>query len=680
MTDRIVISELDFDAIKDNLKNFLRNQSEFTDYDFEGSGLSILLDILAYNTHYQAYYLNMVANESFLDTALLRDSVVSHAKTLGYTPASKKAASATVNLTVFDTDTDPGSLTIPKGTVFLSNQIDGKTYNFVTLQDTTVSKVGTDFYYENLEIFEGTLNTVTFTYDASNNLKSLFLLPDSNIDTSTIKVTVSPPASNSQSTYTLVSDLVDVTGDSEVFFLQEERSGRFQIYFGNGSVGKELQDGSSVRVEYLITNGFDANDAEIFVLAGAVSGFTNFDVDTTTPAANGADRETSDSIKYLAPLQYASQNRIVTKNDYELFIKKEYPNVDSVSVWGGEEEIPPVYGKVFISIKPIGGFFISETEKTRIINEIILPKSVVTIKTEIRDSTFLYILTTSNVQYNPSKTTLTPDAFKNQIRNSILNYKNLNLNVFSSKFVTSKLDEAINYVDSTAIIGSETVIRVQRRIDPILNAASSYRVEYNIPLEKSTAQFKLSSTAFDINDVNGVRRTVSIEEIPKSDTGINSIEVTDPGYNYSEVPTVTITGNGFGATAVAIISNGKVERIDITNPGIDYTEATVTITGGGSGISAAALPILDTNVGTLRAIYYDALAEKQIVVPSFGTINYQTGVIDIGDVRILSVDAPDGLIRINCIPQNGIIETFRNNILTIDEDDPAAIQVNLFRS
>lgn len=680
MADRLKISELDFDTIKNNLKDFLRNQSEFTDYDFEGSGLSVLLDILAYNTHYQAYYLNMVANESFLDTALLRDSVVSHAKTLGYTPASKRSSTATINLTVFSGTSDPASLTIPTGTQFLSNQIDGKTYTFVTLEDVTVAKVGTDFYFEGLQIHEGQVNTVEYVYDESNNPKSIFLIPDSGVDKATIAVTVSPAVGNtSQSTYELVSDLVDINGNSEVYFLQEEKAGRFQIYFGNGTVGKALPDGAVVRIRYLITNGSDANDAETFIVSQNISGFNDFDIDTVAPASGGADRETVDSIKYLAPLQYASQNRIVTKSDYELFIKKEYPNVDSVSVWGGEEEIPPIYGKVFISIKPIGGYFISETEKTRIVNEIIAPKSVVSIKTEIRDPEFLYILTNSAVQYNPNKTTLSAEAFKETIRQAIINYKTVNLNTFDSKFIVSKLDETINYVDTSAIIGSQTSIRVQKRFEPTLNDFDNYNISFNIPLVKSTLQNKITSTSFDVFDINGVRRTVAIEEVPKSDTGINRIDVLDPGYNFTSVPTVTIEGDGVGATAVAIVEGGKIQRIDVITPGTDYTQATVVITGGGSGTGASATAIVDVNVGTLRAIYYNSAAEKQIVFPNLGTIDYLIGRIVMNDLKIISSSTSDGLVRINCVPESGIIESFRSTIVTVDEEDPAAILINLQR-
>ena len=234
MADRLRVTELDFDTIKQNLKNFLNQQSEFTDYDFEGSGLSILLDLLAYNTHYNAYYLNMVANESFLDSALLRDSVVSHAKTLGYVPYSQRAPIATINFTAQSATSNSGRLTIPSGFAFLSNQIDNTSYNFVVLDEITVLKANNQYYFENLDIYEGQLVTYVFNYDQASNPKQVFNLPDTNIDTTTIKITSIPAAGNTQLTvYNKVTDVLDVTSSSEVFYVQENKGGKFQIYFGN---------------------------------------------------------------------------------------------------------------------------------------------------------------------------------------------------------------------------------------------------------------------------------------------------------------------------------------------------------------------------------------------------------------------------------------------------------------
>jgi hypothetical protein len=677
MADRLRVSEIDFDTIKNNLKNFLRNQSEFTDYDFDGSSLSVLLDLLAYNTHYNAYYLNMVANEAFLDSALLRESVVSHAKTLGYIPHSKKAPVASINFTVNTTSNTASELTVPAGYNFLSNQIDGKSYNYVVLNDVTVSKSNTAFYFENLEIAEGQYVTYRFNYNQTINPNQLFEIPDENVDIDTIKVAVSPSTSNTQTVaYELASDLTDADNTSELYFIQENRFGRFEVYFGDGVLGKKLPDGAVVTINYLVTNGDKSNGVDLFVAAVPLSGYTNFLIDTVSPASGGSDRENVDRIKYAAPLQYLSQNRLVTNKDYEVAIKSNYPNIDSVSIWGGEDEVPPVYGKVFLSLKPKNGFFISETEKQRIIDTIITPKAVMTIKTEIRDFDYLYLLNSFIVEYDPKRTTLNKDAFRNLIRNAVVLYKNTYLDQFSSKFALSKLQESINDLDPNAIIGCEGVVRAQKRFEPVLGLIRNYTINFNIPLIQGSQTNKLTSSEFVVKDVTGTNRTVTLEEVPKSFTGVNSIEILDAGTGYTSTPTVTITGDGFGATAVAVVDRGRIQRIDVTNTGIDYNRAVVTITGGG-GFGASALALIDTKVGKLRTVYYNSIAERQVVNSNAGEINYVDGIITLNDLNVISTPTTDGLIRVNCGTESSIIQSQRNTIVTIDDTDPNAILINL---
>lgn len=677
MADRLRITELDFDTIKTNLKTFLKQQSEFTDYDFDGSGLSVLLDILAYNTHYQAYYLNMVANEAFLDTALLRDSVVSHAKTLGYTPFSKSASAANIRFEVFANDNTPGTLTVPSGYNFLSNQIDGKVYNFVVLNDVTVTKADSSFVFDDLLIYEGQLTSYRYVYDESSNPKQIFEIPDDSIDTQTIKVSVSPSVSNTQSTvYTASSDVYELNGTSKVFFLQESRNGLYQVYFGDGVIGQKLGDGNVVTITYLVTNGSLANQADNFTAVRALNGYTNFDITVNNVATGGDDRETVDSIKYLAPLQYASQNRIVTKKDYELFLKKTYTSLDSVAVWGGEEEVPPVYGKVFVSLKPKSGFYISETEQQKIIDDVISQRAMLTVSTEIREPDYLYLITNTTVQYDPSKTLLSKDGFKNLIRNAILLYKNSSLDSFASKFVLSKIEESVNDADLYSIVGSSMNIKLQKRFVPTFNQTNNYTIDFGTPLTQMIQANRLKSSEFDVFDVNGVRRTVTIEEVPKSITGINQIDIVNPGVGYTSKPVITITGDGLGATAEAIVINGRVENIKILTPGTDYTTATVTITGGG-GIGAIATPILDYKTGTLRTVFFNASSERQIVNPSVGLIDYDSGIITMNDLNIVSTNTSDQLIRIDCAPAESIIEGKRNTIITIDEQDPVSIVINL---
>ena len=672
-TPRLQISELDFDQIKTNLKSYLKQQSQFQDYDFEGAGLNILMDILAYNTHYNAYYLNMVANESFLDTALLRDSVVSHAKTLGYTPYSVTAPVAKVNITVESGTTTPGTLTIPKGFAFNSNLIDNISYNFVTLDALTVTKANTTYLFENVDIYEGSLNSYNFTYVENSNPKSIFVLPDANLDTSTISVSVSPSAGNTFSeVYTQVTDVLDITSESLCFFLQESKNGNYQIYFGDGVIGKKLTDGAVVTVNYLITNGENANAADGFSPNATIGGFSNITVDVVGVAAGGSNRETVDSIKYSAQAQYATQNRLVTVKDYESYIKSNYPSIDAISVWGGEDETPKVFGRVFLSLKPKANYFLSETEKQRIINEIINPKAIVSVAAEIREPEYLYLLVNSKVQYDPKKTTLDEETIKAQIKQSIIAYKNNKLNTFGAYFVLSDFQDYGISTVSDSIIGSESIARVQKRFAPKINEFASYSIKFNAQLHRGTTVNKLLSTEFNVFDSTGVIRRAVFEETPQSFTGISQIQITSPGSGYSTSPTVTISGDGSNATAEAVVVNGRIQSIRITNRGTDYTRAIITITDE-TGYGADAVAVIDGKIGTLRTIYYDSLAQRQIINSNAGEIDYDNGIITINSINFLSVNADDGLIRIDIEAERGIIQSLRNSIITIDETDPTAI-------
>jgi len=683
MADRLIVTELDFDTIKSNLKTFLNQQTEFTDYDFEGSGLSVLLDILAYNTHYNAYYLNMVANESFMNTALLRDSVVSHAKTLGYVPHSMKAPIATINFLAQSVNSSVANLTLPAGFSFLSNQIDNKVYNFVVLEDTLVTKANNSYYFENLDIYEGQLITYNFTQNVTTNPKQIFTLQDTNIDTTTIKVRVSPsPASTESAVYNLVSDILDITSDDDVYFLQEGRNGKYEIYFGNDVIGKSIADGSIVRVSYLLTNGTSAIKANNFIATASLSdtlgeSLTNFTITPVSAASGGAERESVDDIKFGSAAQFATQNRLITTKDYESYIKKNYPAVDSISVWGGEEETPRAYGKVFVSLKPKEDYYISETEKRRILTEIITPKAIVSVETIIRDPEYLYLLVSNYVQYNKNKTTQNAEGIKNSIRNSIILYNQTFLNKFGATFVLSKLQDNIDGVDLNAILGSETILRLQKRFEPDLTISASYIINFNSTLYRGTLTNRMTSTEFDVFDRTGIRRTVILEEIPQSYTGVSSVQVTNRGAGFITNPTVTITGDGVGATATATIVNGGLDSITITSRGSGYTRAVATLSGGDGGYGASALVILDARYGNLRTIYFDDLSQRQSVNENVGTIDYNSGIVTLNDLRILSVVSTDGLIRLTIQSERGIVTSNKSTIITIDSTDTSSIVTNL---
>jgi hypothetical protein len=684
MADRLRVTELDFDTIKTNLKAFLKQQNEFTDYDFEGSGLSVLLDILAYNTHYNAYYLNMVANESFLDTALLRNSVVSHAKTLGYTPFSAKAPTATINFEAVSANNSVGTLTIPKGYSFLSNQIDGKAYNFVVLEDTTATKANSSYYFENLNLSEGQIINYRFVYDEQTNPKQIFTLPENNIDINTLKVLVYQNATTSEfQIYEKVKDIVDVKGTSEVYFLQESRTGNYQIYFGNDFVGKSLPPGAIVVVSYLATNGTIANKANNFVATSVLvdslsESLSNFIITPVAEAAGGSEKETVDSIKYSAVNQYTSQNRLITYNDYESYILSNYPNLDSISVWGGEDELPPVFGKVFISLKPKNNYFISETEKQRIINDIIKPRSAISTDVVIRDPEFLYVKLINEVRYDPKKTILSEENLKNLIRTTILNYFDLYVNKFNTTFALSKLHEEIDNSD-TSIIGIQSQLKVEKRFLPLLNVRTNYVLNFNTPLFRGSTLNRITSSEFDIFDNFGVRRRSVIEEVPESFTGLTRIEVENPGAGYTSIPNVVITGDGTGAVATAKVVNGRIESITIVNRGVNYTRAFVRIEGGG-GFGATATAVLDNRFGTLRTVYFDQNAERQIVNSDIGTINYDTGEITLNNLNVLRVYSQDGFIRVTAQSDKNIVSSIKNNMIVIDSADSTSIITTTVRS
>ena len=672
--NKLEIAQLDFDTIKNNLKNFLRSQKEFQDYDFDGSGLSILLDVLAYNTHYNAYYLNMVANESFLDTAILRDSVVSHAKTLGYVPYSRKASKAVINFVVPDSVTENTSITLSRGFSFKSQLVDSQSYNFTVLEDVEVTKTGDAFYFNNLEIYEGTIVTNSFTQNQENNPKSVFTLPDRNIDTSTIKVTVQESLSNTfTENFNLVRDVTDITDESPIFFLQEFRNQFYQIYFGDDVIGKKLKNGSIVTVSYLATSGQEANKISRFV---PMSQYGEGVIELVSQSSGGAERESVDEIKFNSVNQFSIQNRLVTVKDYETYIKQNFPIIDSLSVWGGEEEVPPVFGKIFISLKPKDNYYLTENEKRTIVDKFIKPKAIVSVQTEIRDPEYLYLRISNRVKYNKKKTFVSQDNLKNIIREAILAYRDDNLDTFNSVFIVSKMQEYIGKVDKESILGSETRIRLEKRFKPVLNQSTSYKLDFKTSLVRGSLLNRLISTEFKIFDNIGVLRTAQLEEIPESSTGISKIILTNAGYNYTREPKVTITGDGEGALAKAIVVNGKVQSIEITNRGINYTRAMVKIEGG-NGYGAQGTALLDSRFGVLRTVYFLEDKQRQIINSNAGTIDYDTGEININNLKVIVLDSSDGFIRLNVESLEGIIESERNSIITIDEYDTGSIDIQL---
>src|SRR5210317_553351 len=494
-SNKLTVSDFDFDNVKANLKTFLQGQSEFQDYDFEGSGFSILLDTLAYNTHYLGFNANMLANELYLDSADIRKNIVSLAKMLGYTPSSPKAPVAGVDIIL--NNATGASVTMDKGTSFTTT-VDGLTYQFVTNQDTTISPTDGVYRFSNVNIYEGTLVTYRYTVD-STDVDQKFIIPSANADTSTLKVTVQTSAvDTSTTTYTLATGLKSLTSTSKAYFLQETESGKFEIYFGDGVIGQNLSDGNIVILEYIVTNKKEANGASTFALSGSIDSFTNVSITTNSSAQGGAEAETKESIRFNAPLQYTAQNRAVTTTDYETIVKSIYPNALSVSAWGGEDDETPVYGVVKIAIKAASGSTLTNATKNNIVTSL-QPYNVASVRPEIVDPETTSLLLTVNAKYNKNSTTKTADTLKSEIISAITNYNTNTLQKFDGVFRYSKLTGLIDDVD-TSILSNITTVDMRKSFTPTLSSSTRYDVYFRNAIYNPHSGHEpiLSSTGFTV--------------------------------------------------------------------------------------------------------------------------------------------------------------------------------------
>lgn len=684
-TASLRIAELDFNEIKNNLKNFLRSQSEFQDYDFEGSGMSVLLDILAYNTHYMGYYLNMVGNEMFMDTAQLRNSILSHAKLVNYRPRSRQGSSAIVNVQATpgeSEDTTATQLTLNKYTKFLASDINGTNYQFVTMNSNTVQKVNNSFSFANVHLTQGEVVTLQFAMTPTNT-KRRFEIPSANVDTSTITVTVQESSTNTDTViYNSIDDITLVTANTLAYFLEENSDRNYVLYFGDDVVGKKPKDGNIIIVTYLDTAGPIANNITTFRPVDLIGGKyrNNVSVTSVIGSYGSSERETIEQIRFRAPYFYVTQNRAVTKLDYETLITKDYSYIESVSVWGGQDNDPPIYGKVFLSLKPKRNFFLTNEEKEEIKNTLIENRNVLTVIPEIVDPDYTYILVRGDVYFNASLTNLSAEEVKALVRAAIFDYKDSDLLTFNSTFRKSKLQSYIENSEKS-ITASDIKIFLQKRIaiDPTL--VKNYTIKTNFPIKKGDFNNKISSyPQLNVLDSGNVTRQVFFEEIPDSATGIESIVIVNPGINYTTAPTITISGDGSGATAEASFGGGRLQKIIVTNKGSNYTRATVSITGGG-GSEASAVARLETKLGNLRTYYFKSNGEKVIVNPNAGAVNYETGEITLTSLRTsgtVSNDFYDTNVLVMNLPINTeVIQPLRNRILEIDENDALAVQIEM---
>ena len=679
----IQIANLDFNALKASLITFLQGQTVFQDYNFAGSGLSVLLDLLAVNSQYQAYYLNMVANEMFLDSAVQRNSVVSHAKLLNYTPKSAIAPTAFVNVTV--NGATGSSFTLPQYTNFLSEAVDGTNYNFVTVDSTTVNTSNGVGRLIGVELKQGVPTTFTFTVDSATNPSYTFEIPDVNVDTTSLQVAVQQSSANtSYSIYNRASDYSVLNSTSAVYFLQEAQDGNYQIYFGDGILGNQLSDGNIVLVSYISTDGTAAAGANSFVLMDVVQGGTSFIIDSVVPASTGGAKESIDSIKFQAPKAYSAQGRAVSKNDYITFVQQNNLGIsfDSVNVWGGEENDPPVYGQVFISLKPTGAYNLTTTQKQRLISEVLKPISVLTVTPTIVDPDYTYIKLNVSTYFNPKLTTAPAAQLATGISGAIQAFGTSSLNTFNSTFNAYGLLQAIQSYDPS-IITSDFTIFVQKKFNPNLTVPSNYKLNFNTPLQRGIFQSGVSSSpAIQVRSPitsSQIIDGVFIEEVPALTDGIDTISVLNPGFNYLYAPTVTILGDGTGATAHSVIVNGAISSIVVDTPGTGYTSAIAVITpnaGDTKGQLGAAVVNLQGRYGSLRTYYSDSKNVKTILNPNVGTIDYQNGVITLTAFNIYNVDNALGQLTISVKPVSSVVSSTYNSIITIDPYDNSAITVN----
>jgi len=506
---RLSVTEFDFDEVKDNLKIFMRNQSEFKDYDFEGSGLSALLDVLAYNTHYLGFNANMLANEMFLDSSQLRSSVVSHAKTLGYTTRSAISAKATVDVFLNTSNT---SATMPAGTVFTSS-VGDTSYQFVTIQNVTASLTGSSIAFGNVDIYEGSYVSTRYTAD-TQNVEQRFIINDDRADTTTLTIKVQNSATDTTSNiYTLATDIAGLTSTSNVYFIQEVEDGKYEVYFGDGILGTAVEDGNIIIINYVVTNKGAANSASVFVSSAAIDTVNSVNIRTVSPAAGGSEPETIESIKFNAPLDYASQGRCVTTEDYKTYVKQLFANTQAVSVWGGEDgsydNVTGVsdvaeYGKIFISIKSTTGLNLNEVQKAQLVTDL-SSYTVASITPVVVDAETLNIILNVNFKFDSNKTIRTKESLESLVQSTITNYNTDYLKVFNSVFRHSQFTSLVDASD-TSILSNITTVTLGSFYTPSTSGSFSFTIHFGNQLynphsgHNSTSGGIISSTGFYIQD------------------------------------------------------------------------------------------------------------------------------------------------------------------------------------
>ena len=563
-------TNLDFNTLRAQIKDYLRSNSNFTDFDFEGSNFSILIDTLAYNSYINSYNTNMAVNESFIDSATLRENVVSLARNIGYVPRSKKSAVATVNFNVDVSSISAQQVKLNAGLVALG-AVQSGSYTFSIPEDITVTPTSNGIAsFNNISIYEGNYLTKTFVVDSSQT-NQRYILPNANIDTSSIRVEVSD--SSGILTYNAYTNIFDVNSESRLFLVQEVDDEKYQIMFGDNVLGKKPANGATITVTYIVTNGQDGNNAANFNFAGRltyISGGVDVDITsgislltTTQSSENGDSIESIDNIKYLAPRVYASQYRAVTPNDYKSLIPFLYPNIDSVSAYGGEELDPPEFGKVYITVKPKNGEFLSAVTKDSIKNDL-KKYTVAGIKQEFLDLMYLYVEFDSTVSYDSG---FIADKLNLQTRilSAVETYsKSSDINSFGGRLKYSKLLSQIDKVD-TGITSNITTLIIRRNMIPAYNSIATYEVCYGNKFHADLEGFNVRSSAFKIDGVDG---DVYLTDFPNIDqlTGVVKFFTINNGvitYINNNAGTVDYVKGEVILFPVTIVSSTLSNRIEI---------------------------------------------------------------------------------------------------------------------
>jgi len=594
-SSNINITDLDFDQVSASLKEYLSGQTILKDYNFEGSNLSILIDLLAYAAHTSAFNANMVASEMFLDTAQIRKNVVSRAKELGYTPTSRTASKATVDLTVNNpkvAGVTPSSLTMLRGHEF-QTVFDGTSYTYIALNNKTITpSTGASFIFDNLELTQGRLTTDIYRYN-SQIANQRFPMLNTNIDTSTITINIT--SSEVVSAWTQVSDLTNVTTTSEVFYIQENDDGLFEIYFGDGIIGAQPRDGDQITISYLVTDSVHTNGTNIFSMFTSINGNNDVSFTNVVTASGGKDIETTDQIKFSASKFYTSQNRLVTVQDYKAKLQDLYPGADSIAIWGGEDHDPISYGKVFISIKPSQYSNNMTTAEKSVLKTSLTKLSVLTVRPEIIDSEILQLLITSYFKYDPTKTSLTQSALETLVNAAIISYDNNYLSGFDTLFRHSQLTGSIDDVE-TSVLSNITTIKLRKNLAATVDGtAKAYDLVFGNALYNPHADHNkvgggiLTSTGFFVSgdtteylfddDGSGNVRKYYVSGSTRvyKDNTAGTINYATGKVSVNSM-TLTSTSNGDNSIDFTVLPDSN-DVISSRNQLLDITASQISVTG-----------------------------------------------------------------------------------------------------